>query len=44
MSEQEETLICKTSIILGKDTRQMTLNDIIQELIHVIETKTNGDK
>lgn len=43
MSEQEETLICKTSIILGKDTSQMTLNDVIQELVHVIETKTNGD-
>lgn len=44
VSEQEETLIGKTSIILGKDTSQMTLNDIIQALVHVIETKANGDK
>ncbi|SMQ72251.1 hypothetical protein SAMN05444673_2177 [Bacillus sp. OV166] len=43
MSEQEETLIFKTSIILGKDTSQMPLNDIIQELVHVIKTEMNDD-
>lgn len=38
MSEQDEMLMCKTSIILGKDTSQLTLNNIIQELVDVIET------
>ncbi|MDP4125752.1 MAG: hypothetical protein Q8912_02255 [Bacillota bacterium] len=37
MSEHEEILMCKTSFILGKDTSQMKLNDIIEELVKVIE-------
>jgi CRISPR/Cas system CMR-associated protein Cmr1 (group 7 of RAMP superfamily) len=28
--------------MLGKDTSQMTLNDIFQDLVHVIETKTKA--
>jgi hypothetical protein len=39
MTEQEKLLIYKTSFILNKDTSQMKLNDIIEELIHVIESK-----
>ncbi|MED4225503.1 hypothetical protein [Neobacillus cucumis] len=39
MSEHEEMLICKTSFILGKDTSQMKLNDIIEELVKVIDKK-----
>ncbi|MGG1676208.1 hypothetical protein ACIFOT_10740 [Neobacillus sp. NRS-1170] len=39
MSEKEKRLQYKTSIILGKDTSQMTLNNIIEEMIHVIEAK-----
>jgi hypothetical protein len=39
MSEQEKTLLYKTSIILRKDTSKMSLNDIIEELVHVIESK-----
>ena len=39
MTEQEKTLLYKTSIILGKDTSQMRLNDIIEELVNVIEQK-----
>ncbi|MDN3017448.1 hypothetical protein PH210_14720 [Paenibacillus sp. BSR1-1] len=39
MSEKEKRLQLKTSIILGKDTSQMTLNNIIEELIYVIEAK-----
>lgn len=39
MREQEKTLQCKTSIILGKDTSQMRLNDIIEELVNIIETE-----
>ncbi|MGS2778640.1 hypothetical protein ACVBAX_14830 [Robertmurraya sp. GLU-23] len=31
----------KTTIILGKDTSQMRLNDIIEELVYVIEQKGN---
>ncbi|MGI8386383.1 hypothetical protein [Robertmurraya sp. P23] len=31
----------KTTIILGKDTSQMKLNDIIEELVYVIEQKGN---
>ncbi|MED1466909.1 hypothetical protein [Bacillus salipaludis] len=42
MSEdQEETLLYKTSMILNKDTSQMKLNDIIEELVRVIESRTN---
>ena len=44
MSEQEKTLLYKTSSILRKDTSIMSLNDIIEELIHVIESKTNYDR
>ncbi|WP_180230169.1 hypothetical protein [Bacillus sp. AFS073361] len=40
MSDQEKTLIYKTSNILRKDTSIMRLNDIIEELVHVIESKT----
>ena len=40
MSEQEKTLLYKTSSILRKDTSIMSLNDIIEELVHVIESKT----
>lgn len=40
MSEQEKKLLYKSSIILGKDTSQMRLNDIIDELVCVIESKT----
>lgn len=39
MSEQEKRLLYKTSIILNKDTSQMRLNDIIEELVYVIEQK-----
>ncbi|MGG1675011.1 hypothetical protein ACIFOT_04570 [Neobacillus sp. NRS-1170] len=39
MSEQEKTLLYKTSIILRKDTSMLSLNDIIEELVHVIESK-----
>ncbi|MEH7249252.1 hypothetical protein V7114_21050 [Neobacillus niacini] len=41
MTEQEKLLIYKTSFILNKDTSQMKLNDIIEELIDVIESKTD---
>lgn len=37
MTEQEKLLHHKTSIILKKDTSQMRLNEIIEELVHVIE-------
>jgi hypothetical protein len=44
VSEKEITLIYKTSSILGKDTSQMKLNDIIDELVLVIEdnNQTSG--
>ncbi|MED3562551.1 MULTISPECIES: hypothetical protein [Bacillus] len=41
MSEQEKILLDKTSMILKKDTSQMRLNDIIEELVQLIELKTN---
>lgn len=41
MTEQEKKLCNKTTIILGKDTSQMRLNDIIEELVNVIEQKSN---
>lgn len=41
MTEQEKELCYKTTIILGKDTSQMRVNDIIEELVHVIEQKGN---
>ncbi|MFP7296334.1 hypothetical protein [Neobacillus niacini] len=44
MNKQEKTLLYKTSSILGKDTSLMTLNDIIEELVHVIESKTKENK
>ncbi len=37
MTEQEKKLLYKTSIILNKDTSQMRLNDIIEELVNIIE-------
>ncbi|WP_257009246.1 hypothetical protein [Bacillus sp. 7884-1] len=40
MSEKEEILIYKTSNILRKDTSMMKLNDIIEELVRIIESKT----
>ncbi|WP_256989074.1 hypothetical protein [Bacillus sp. EB106-08-02-XG196] len=40
MREQEEILIYKTSNILRKDTSMMRLNDIIEELVRIIESKT----
>ncbi|WP_272928180.1 hypothetical protein [Bacillus sp. USDA818B3_A] len=42
MNEQEEMLINKTSLILEKDTSKMSLNDIIEELVTIIEQKVNG--
>lgn len=39
MSEQEEMLIYKTTNILKKDTSMMKLNDIIEELVCIIESK-----
>ncbi|SDL95097.1 hypothetical protein [Bacillus sp. OK048] len=44
MSEQERMLQYKTSTILEKDTCQMTLNDIIEELVHIIETKLANEQ
>ena len=44
MSEQERTLLYKTSSILRKDTSIMSLNDIIEELVHFIESKTKDDR
>lgn len=43
MSEQEEILLLKTSKILRKDTSMMKLNDIIEELVHIIETNKKAD-
>jgi hypothetical protein len=40
VSEKEEILIYKTSNILRKDTSMMKLNDIIEELVRIIESKT----
>ncbi len=40
MTEQEKNLCYKTTIILGKDTSRMRLNDIIEELVYVIEQKS----
>jgi hypothetical protein len=40
MSEQERTLLYKTSSILRKDTSSLSLNDKIEDLVHVIESKT----
>jgi hypothetical protein len=44
MSDQEEVLLLKTSSILKKDTSMMKLNDIIQELVNVIESKSEVDR
>ncbi|MEH7014793.1 hypothetical protein V7087_28995 [Neobacillus niacini] len=44
MSDQEKILLYKTSSILRKDTSMMKLNDIIEELVRVIESKTKDDK
>ncbi|MEH7376632.1 hypothetical protein [Neobacillus drentensis] len=43
MSDQEKILLYKTSIILRKDTSMMKLNDIIDELVRVIESKMKVD-
>ncbi|WHY02818.1 hypothetical protein [Neobacillus sp. DY30] len=42
MSKKEEILIYKTSNILRKDTSMMRLNDIIEELVRIIESKTKN--
>ena len=39
MTGRENTLKDKTSMILGKDTSQMKLNDIIEELVKIIEDR-----
>ncbi|WP_302621318.1 hypothetical protein [Bacillus sp. FJAT-27225] len=39
MTEQEKVLIEKTSTILGRNTSSMKLNDIIEQLVRIIETK-----
>lgn len=44
MTEQEKRLLYKTSIILNKDTSQMKLNEIIEELVYVIEQNDNIKK
>lgn len=44
MSDQEEILLLKTSSILKKDTSMMKFIDIIQELVKVIESKSEVDK
>ncbi|WP_413301083.1 hypothetical protein AA0X95_20410 [Bacillus sp. 1P10SD] len=44
MNEKEEILQHKTSIILNKDTCMMTLNDIIEELVCLIESNTKDEK
>jgi hypothetical protein len=44
VSNQEQTLIDKTSIILEKDTSKMKLNDIIEELVRVIESTKKDDR
>ncbi|WP_274521044.1 hypothetical protein [Neobacillus niacini] len=43
MSDQEKNLMYKTSNILKKDTSMMKLNDIIEELVRVIESKTKDE-
>ncbi|MEH7417975.1 hypothetical protein V7266_22120 [Neobacillus drentensis] len=43
MSEKEKSLLYKTSSILRKDTSHMSLNDIIEELVQVIESLTKDD-
>jgi hypothetical protein len=44
VSEKEEILLYKTSNILRKDTSMMKLNDIIEELVCIIESKTKDDE
>jgi hypothetical protein len=44
VSEKEIELHYKTSTFLGKDTRSMTLNEIIEGLVNIIETKIKNDK
>jgi hypothetical protein len=44
MSEKEIILMQKTSMILGKNTGHMKLNDIIEELVQIIETKVGKAK
>lgn len=41
---KEITLMEKTSTILKKDTSQMRLNDIIEELVRIIESKMNDEQ
>ena len=43
MSDQEKILMYKTSNILKKDTSMMKLNDIIDELVRVIESRTKDE-
>jgi hypothetical protein len=47
LSDKEKTLHIQTSLILGKDTSQMKLNDIIEELIQVVvgtKSDTSSEK
>ncbi|WP_423801880.1 hypothetical protein [Neobacillus sp. SAB-20_R2A] len=44
MSDQEEILLYKTSLILNKDTSMMRLNDIIEELVNIIELNNKNSK
>lgn len=43
MNEQERILLDKTSIILGKNTGKMNLNDIIEELVSIIEDERSNE-
>jgi hypothetical protein len=43
VTDQEKELHNKTSIILGKDTINMKLNEIIEELVNIIETKIENN-
>ncbi|WP_223593815.1 hypothetical protein [Neobacillus bataviensis] len=44
MNIQEKNLLDKTSIILGKNTGMMKLNDIIEELVSIIEQNENDER
>jgi hypothetical protein len=44
MTEKEKGLAVETSRILGKDTKKMSLNDIIAELVTVIDTQEKMSK
>ncbi|MFJ5758557.1 hypothetical protein ACIQAA_05325 [Neobacillus sp. NPDC093182] len=44
MNEQEKELQYKTSIILGKDTTNMTINEIIAGLVNVVESVVKNNE